>query len=161
MNQLTFLSLLALVGAVSGFSSIQATRVQFGLNGKASSKLFLAKTAGDQGDQGDFPPEEESEEFTGSVDWDAEWKKVVATDGKLSSGERPGRDFYKSEAEISAIKAANKASEKAVDVGVNMSNAMPDMRSLAGDWKVSNKNPRMTICERKQWNASHGSTMNN
>jgi hypothetical protein len=139
MNRFTFLSLLALIGAVSGFSSIQAARVQFGLSGRASSKLFLAKVGGDQGD---FPPEEE---FSGSVDWDAEWKKVVATEGKLKTGERPGRDFYKSEAEIATIKAANKASEKVVDVGVSVSNAMPDMRSLAGDWKVSNKNPSMTI----------------
>jgi uncharacterized protein YdeI (BOF family) len=103
----------------------------------------------------DFPPEEESEEFTGSVDWDAEWKKVVATDhGKLPSGEQrpPGRDFYESEAEIVTIQAAkNKASdEKVVDVTSVISsvdnNTMPDtMRSLAGDWKVSNKNPSTTM----------------
>jgi hypothetical protein len=159
MNQSTFFSLLAalLVGAVSGFSSTiqQTTRgvvLQFGLSGggsRASSKLFLAKIEGSY--RGDFPPEEESEEFTGSVDWDAEWKKVVATDGKLpSGGERPpGRNFCKSEAEIVTIKVApkNKASdEKVVDLSViSVSNdAMPGMRSLASDWRVSNKNPSMT-----------------
>jgi hypothetical protein len=51
----------------------------------------------------DFPPEETAE-YTGSVDWDAEWKKVVKNGGVASnSGDRPGKDFYKSEAEIAAI----------------------------------------------------------
>ena len=36
-----------------------------------------------------------------SVDWDAEWKKVVQK--KENKIERPGKDFYKSEAEIAAI----------------------------------------------------------
>lgn len=35
-----------------------------------------------------------------SVDWDAEWKKVVQKKGAIP---RPGKDFYKSEAEIAAI----------------------------------------------------------
>jgi hypothetical protein len=84
---------------------------------------------------GDMPPEE-STEYTGSVDWDAEWKKVVANEGKIKGGvERPGKDFYKSEAEIAAIKAANSATEKIVDVTASVSNALPDIRSLSGDWK--------------------------
>lgn len=58
----------------------------------------------------DFPPEEETTagEYKGSVDWDAEWKKVVQRGGTAAtaSGEkidRPGKEFYKSEAEIAAI----------------------------------------------------------
>jgi hypothetical protein len=91
-------------------------------------------------------PFEESTEYTGSVDWDAEWKKVVANEGKGSKTggggggggspvERPGKDYYKSEAEIAAIKAANAATGKIVDVSKTVSNALPDIRSLSGDWK--------------------------
>ena len=86
---------------------------------------------------GDFPPEEEADEYTGDVDWDAEWKKVVASDGQLKAGEeRPGKDFYKSEAEIAAIKAANRATEKALEAGSSIKNSVPDMGSLTSDWKV-------------------------
>jgi hypothetical protein len=35
-----------------------------------------------------------------TVDWDAEWKKVVQKKGAIP---RPGKDFYKSDAEIAAI----------------------------------------------------------
>ena len=84
--------------------------------------------------ESDFP--DESTEYTGSVDWDAEWKKVVASEGKLAGGkERPGKDYYKSEAEIAAIKAANSATEKMVEAGSSVSNALPDVRSLSGDWR--------------------------
>ncbi|KAG7363142.1 hypothetical protein IV203_026502 [Nitzschia inconspicua] len=83
----------------------------------------------------DLPPEE-STEYTGSVDWDAEWKKVVANEGKLQGGkERPGQGYYRSEAEIQAIKAANAASEKLVKAGSSVTNALPDFRSLSGDWR--------------------------
>jgi hypothetical protein len=40
-------------------------------------------------------------EYTGTVDWDAEWKKVSQDKDFLKN--RPGSDFYKSEAEIAAI----------------------------------------------------------
>jgi hypothetical protein len=84
----------------------------------------------------DLPPPDESTEYTGSVDWDAEWKKVVANEGKLRDGSsRPGRDFYKSEAEIAAIKAANKATEQISKAGSTVSNSLPDIRSLSGDWR--------------------------
>ena len=91
-----------------------------------------------QSDQNeDFPPED-SGEYEGSIDWDSEWKKVVANEGKLEDGmSRPGKDFYKSEAEISAIKAANKAAMKATEVTNNVSNSLPQLNSFTGDWKVS------------------------
>mmetsp|Transcript_19521 Transcript_19521/g.27594 ORF Transcript_19521/g.27594 Transcript_19521/m.27594 type:complete len:198 (+) Transcript_19521:93-686(+) len=43
---------------------------------------------------------------TSGTDWDAEWQKVVKNQGQPA--ERPGRDFYKSDAEIAAIKATRK-----------------------------------------------------
>ena len=105
---------------------------------KYSSSKFLPSPAlfvvsGDEND--DFPPDE-SMEYSGSVDWDAEWKKVVEKDGKLDDGaERPGKDFYKSEAEIAAIKAANTATKKVTEAGSSVANSLPDIRSLSGDWR--------------------------
>ena len=82
-----------------------------------------------------MPPPEESAEYTGSVDWDAEWKKVVS-EGKLEDNkDRPGQGYYKSEAEIQAIKAANEASKKISEASSSVTNALPDVRSLSGDWR--------------------------
>lgn len=39
-------------------------------------------------DKSDFPPEEQ---YEGNVDWDEEWKKVMAN--KDQPKERPGKDF--------------------------------------------------------------------
>ncbi len=122
-NKLTNLLLLVWVVSISAFSTHFRTRdvVLFGLKSTP----------------GDFPPEE-AEEYTGTVDWDAEWKKVVASDGKTAGGAtRPGKDFYKSEAEIAAIKAANKAAERAAEASSSVLNSLPDVRSLSGDWRVS------------------------
>lgn len=112
--------------------------------------------------QSDFPPEEEA--YKGDVDWDAEWKKVLAN--KDQPKERPGKDFCtynswicamvswralhdflimmqlltlhslldKSEAEIKAIKAANKASEKVVKVASSIP-SVPSFDSVKNDWK--------------------------
>lgn len=88
-------------------------------------------------DDGDFPPEEDNSDYSGNVDWDAEWKKVVASEGKLDGGaERPGKEFYKSEAEVAAIKATNKAAANVAKAGAGVADAMPDIRSMSGDWKV-------------------------
>lgn len=96
-----------------------------------SPALFLV--AGNEND--DFPPDE-SADYSGNVDCDAEWKKVVAKDGKLDGGEeRPGKDFYKSEAEIAAIKAANTATKKVSEAGSTVGDMLPDVRSLSGDWR--------------------------
>ena len=97
--------------------------------------LVIWANRGEEESYSDLPPEE-SAEYTGSVDWDAEWKKVVANEGKLEGGkERPGQGYYRSEAEIQAIKAANAASEKITKAGSSVSNALPDFRSLSGDWR--------------------------
>lgn len=91
-----------------------------------------------QGDD-DFP-RNDKDEYTGDVDWDAEWKKVVESEKTSTTSTRPGKDFYKSEAEIAAIRAANKAK---VEV-VKMSDKLPsppsmNMQSLTGDWKVGGR----------------------
>jgi hypothetical protein len=121
MNRLTSLLLLSWVANIASFTTCSGTRSAF--------RPYLTQR------NEDFPPEEQ-EEYTGSVDWDAEWKKVVASEGK-SSTDRPGKDFYKSEAEIAAIKAANKAAEQAALASRTVASSMPDIRSLSGDWKVS------------------------
>ena len=102
----------------------------------ATISTITSSSSSLQASPGDFPPEE-AEEYTGTIDWDAEWKKVVASEGKTPDGTaRPGKDFYKSEAEIAAIKAANKVAEGAVEASSRVANSLPDIRSLSGDWKV-------------------------
>ena len=124
---LAFSYLLATCAITSGFSP--SSCVQHPSTLRKGSLLFVVPG------EDDIPPDE-STEYSGSVDWDAEWKKVVENEGKLASGkERPGKDFYKSEAEIAAIKAANKATSKIAEAGSAVSNSLPDVRSLSGDWR--------------------------
>lgn len=136
------LSLLIVISATttSGFSPSDRSFLQnqsplqrcYSSRSLSSQTLFVTSGGGDNDD---FPPDE-SLEYSGSVDWDAEWKKVVEKDGKLDSGgERPGKDFYKSEAEIAAIKAANTATKKVTQAGSSVADSLPDIRSLSGDWK--------------------------
>jgi len=109
-----------------------------------SSRLFLGTSTptppSNNNDDyaGDFPPEEETaSEYTGSVDWDAEWKKVVKNGGKpkkISVQDRPGKDYYKSEAEIAAIRAANKATEQVNKVASQIPRA-PSFDELKNDWR--------------------------
>ena len=72
--------------------------------------------------------------YEGSVDWDAEWKKVV--ENRDQPEKRPGE--YKSPAEIAAIKATNKVAKNVFDASQEMKSKMPQapsMRSLQGDWR--------------------------
>jgi len=84
-----------------------------------------------------LPSDEEEvigDQYEGSVDWDAEWKKVVAN--KDQPTQRPGK--YKSQVEISAIKATNKVAKNVFDASKDMQSkipAAPSMRSLQGDWR--------------------------
>lgn len=59
----------------------------------------------------DFPQwDDDVAESAGSVDWDAEWKKVVENGGNAgqkATSDRPGQGYYKSEAEIAAIVSAS------------------------------------------------------
>ena len=75
------------------------------------------------------------EEYSGDIDWDGEWAKVVKEADKK---DRPGKDFYKSDAERATIKAVNKAAEQVAKVKVQApSFKPPPIRSLQGDWRVS------------------------
>jgi len=137
------------VDAFSPISSVEKTgleRLQSINNKKSFSHssfaLFgvVAPGGGGSGDPNDdnqdFPPEEELDSYTGDIDWDAEWKKVVRNQVKTSS--RPGKDFYKSEAQIAAIRAANQATEKINRTAENLPRvSLPSWSSLQGDWKVS------------------------
>mmetsp|Transcript_21094 Transcript_21094/g.50906 ORF Transcript_21094/g.50906 Transcript_21094/m.50906 type:complete len:182 (-) Transcript_21094:326-871(-) len=84
----------------------------------------------------DTPREEEvvGDQYEGSVDWDAEWKKVV--DDRDQPSQRPGN--YKSPAEIAAIKATNKVAKNVFDASQDMKSNLPSapsIRSLQGDWR--------------------------
>jgi hypothetical protein len=82
-------------------------------------------------------PDEErldiGEQFEGSVDWDAEWKKVV--ENRDQPAKRPG-PRYKSELEIKAIKTSNNVAKNVFDASKEIKANIPTIRSLQGDWKV-------------------------
>eukprot|EP00543_Licmophora_paradoxa_P001914 CAMPEP_0202454300 /NCGR_PEP_ID=MMETSP1360-20130828/12077_1 /ASSEMBLY_ACC=CAM_ASM_000848 /TAXON_ID=515479 /ORGANISM="Licmophora paradoxa, Strain CCMP2313" /LENGTH=155 /DNA_ID=CAMNT_0049073593 /DNA_START=46 /DNA_END=513 /DNA_ORIENTATION=- len=70
-------------------------------------------------------------EYTGNVDWDNEWKKVVRNEGQPA--ERPGKGYYKTDAEIFVTKNVNKATEKIVETTSQI--RVPSFQSLSGDWR--------------------------
>lgn len=90
-----------------------------------------------KGDSSSTPNSEEEiigESFESSVDWDAEWKKVVQNQDQPA--QRPGS--YKTQAEIAAIKATNKVAKNVFDASQEMKSKMPaapNMMSLQGDWR--------------------------
>jgi len=72
------------------------------------------------------------DQYQGSVDWDAEWKKVV--EDRDQPAERPGK--YKTQAEISAIKTTNKVAKNVYDASREVQSKIPSapsIRSLQGD----------------------------
>ncbi|KAL3785759.1 hypothetical protein ACHAW5_003601 [Stephanodiscus triporus] len=74
------------------------------------------------------------EQYEGSVDWDAEWKKVVQNRDQPT--QRPGS--YKSPVEIAAIKATNKVAKNVFDASQDMKSSLPSapsIRSLQEDWR--------------------------
>lgn len=81
----------------------------------------------------DFPLGSGSDEYKGDIDWDSEWKKVVRNQNQPV--ERPGKDFYKTQAEITAIKAANKAQESIGNVAEKIVPSNLSWSTLKGDWK--------------------------
>lgn len=110
-------------------------------SGRGDVPALFSTTPTGKGDEGDFPQEEESS-YESTVDWDAEWKKVVAN--KDQPVDRPGKDFYKSEAELAAIRAANKAASEAQKVSQSMP-SLPSWDSLKSDWKVSGQRLNATV----------------
>jgi hypothetical protein len=154
--------ILSLVASSHSFS-VQRRTHEFAAVSRNSSRL-LATSADDNNtneeDKTNKPPAAESsipvEEllFTTDkndrnqkTDWDAEWKKVVQNQNQPT--QRPGKDFYKTPAEIAAIRATNRAAEEAAKKMA----AMPTWESLKGDWKV-----RLCLCLFVQLSLSHTHT---
>ena len=79
----------------------------------------------------DFP-ENEEEEYSGAIDWDEEWKKVVRGEGQPNT--RPSGDPT-SDLEKVAIKAQREAEATILKVKSQARRGV-NIRSLQGDWKV-------------------------
>lgn len=131
MTRLLFLVSILLIGAHAFSAKPFASRT-------LATKLSMSSEppVNDEGD--DFRGMENDVEYSGKVDWDAEWKKVV--ENKDQPLRRPkGND--KSDAEIAVTKAVNKASKSISDVTGRIS--IPEapkmnassMANLTGDWK--------------------------
>jgi hypothetical protein len=85
----------------------------------------------------DFPPPKDNDETNNGVDWDAEWKKVVAN--KDQPKQRPGQDFYKSDAEIVVTKTVNRSIETVQkQVAAAKKDLLPSITNtaaLTNDWR--------------------------
>jgi hypothetical protein len=155
------LALVLLLGAcipqTNAFAAVRPASV--GFLARSGTVTATALSLAKEDEYSDFPPEEgfpggADAEYKGDIDWDGEWKKVVskqATEGSSGSSsgsssknkatsDRPGKDFYKSDAEIAAIRAANSAQLQvgnfAKKIDISIPKSMPtSMRSLQGDWK--------------------------
>jgi hypothetical protein len=105
-----------------------------GLAPSSSIRRFLVDGDDNNDKDGRQPPGEEliGGSPSSSIDWDAEWKKVVKEQKVGSAGERPGQNYYKSEAEIAAIQATNEAAKQVVRAQASI----PAWESVKGDWKV-------------------------
>jgi hypothetical protein len=84
-------------------------------------------------------PEDESEftnlsgeAYTGDIDWDGEWKKVVEQRGAMKDVKRPGK--YKSDVEIAATKVTRAAQENVLKT-VKVVKVVPSWNSLKNDPK--------------------------
>lgn len=132
------LLLLATSQSVSSFQLHRATTPSTGLpaNNPLRPITSLHSENPNTNKGSDMPSEEEvvGEQYEGSVDWDAEWKKVV--EDRDQPVDRPGK--YKTQAEIAAIQATNKVAKNVFDASRDMKASMPSppsIRSLQGDWR--------------------------
>mmetsp|Transcript_20541 Transcript_20541/g.56703 ORF Transcript_20541/g.56703 Transcript_20541/m.56703 type:complete len:175 (+) Transcript_20541:60-584(+) len=136
-----FVHTLALLFAAASVDSFAPS--SFGTKtASTAGKLFLVGTppgGDDNNSRGGYSPDEEFnlEDKGGSVDWDAEWKKVMEEQGSGKTVERPGEGYYKSDAEIAAIRTANKATKQINKAAESMPSmpSMPSMNSLTSDPK--------------------------
>lgn len=146
-NMSAFASLL-LVASTSIVSSFQCHPTTSGRNfirlpnasHMPSSIILHSEDPKKPSGSGDFDEELlVGEQFESSVDWDAEWKKVVANQDQPEK--RPGK--YKSQVEISAIKTTNKVAKNVFDASKELKSklpstpSVPNIRSLQGDGRVS------------------------
>mmetsp|Transcript_20830 Transcript_20830/g.26911 ORF Transcript_20830/g.26911 Transcript_20830/m.26911 type:complete len:176 (-) Transcript_20830:354-881(-) len=85
----------------------------------------------------DYLPDEEfnfdDDSKGATVDWDAEWKKVMREQNAGNARDRPDGG-YKTEAEVAAIRAANKATEQ-INRAASVIPEIPPWSSLKGDWR--------------------------
>ena len=88
--------------------------------------ILNAKVGGDEEDS--FPS---GDSYKGSVDWDAEWAKVVKEKGP--DIERPGKDYYKNDAQRAALKAQKVTGEQIKKVKIVKPDV--DFKSLSADPK--------------------------
>jgi hypothetical protein len=100
--------------------------------GRATKKYHRLYSSAPPPNEGNDDLDLDNSEYTGDIDWDAEWKNVVKNKDKPQ--QRPGKEFYKSEAEVAAIRAANKAAEQANKTKSSIPE-IPSFRSVKGDWK--------------------------
>ncbi|GFH59492.1 hypothetical protein CTEN210_15968 [Chaetoceros tenuissimus] len=93
---------------------------------RSITSFHQAKVGNDEEDS--FP---KGDNYEGDIDWDAEWAKVVKEKG--ANIDRPGKDFYKNDAQRAALKATKAASEQIQKVKI----VKPDvnLRMLTGDAK--------------------------
>jgi hypothetical protein len=79
------------------------------------------------------------ESYSSSIDWDAEWKKVV--ENKDQPAKRPNPVSDRSELEIRATIAKNRVAKNVFDASNEMKRSVqrnaPSWSSLQGDWRVS------------------------
>jgi hypothetical protein len=135
------------VSAAAAFAPSTVASVRFASScsgGGSSSRCYQVSppTPPNKGSSEDFINDEEllfpvDTTPSSSVDWDAEWKKVVKEQKYQPSSKekkRPGEGYYKSEAEIRAIKAANKAAAKLNEAQANMP-SLPTWNAVKDDWK--------------------------
>uniref|UniRef100_A0A7S2UHD2 Uncharacterized protein n=1 Tax=Attheya septentrionalis TaxID=420275 RepID=A0A7S2UHD2_9STRA len=103
-------------------------------SGRTVSVSRLLSKGDIPGFEEDINPEDLSagEDYKGSVDWDAEWKKVATEQKKPGSGVK---DPYKGDVEKAAIKVRNAAQSQLNKVERELIKNKPDIKSLQGDWK--------------------------
>ena len=128
LSKLVYLSLL--ISSCVAFSPVSIHTLS---KTRSITSFRQAKVGNDEEDS--FP---KGDSYEGDIDWDAEWAKVVKEKG--SDIDRPGRDFYKNDAQRAALKATKAASEQIQKVKI----VKPDvnLRMLTGDAKFW-----IAICE--------------
>lgn len=111
----------------------------------AQTRLFQSSNKNNGGGSGSGSGEPEfvvgeDDDYSGDIDWDSEWQKVVKEQEAGGGGkeqQRPGKDFYKSDLERKAIRATNRVAEQVTNVKVKPpAFKVPEIRSLSGDWRV-------------------------
>jgi hypothetical protein len=124
-TKVSLLLLLTIVAIASGFAPVPH-HSSSSVSTRSSS--FLKLSAPPPSEE-DFPSNIGGDADDSSVDWDAEWKKVVKN--KDQPRDRPGTEFYKSDAEVSVTKVVNRAA----DTVRKTSMQIPPLSSLTGDWR--------------------------